>query len=51
VDTENQTRTRSSVRRQLYLLTAAFVSGVAVMALELLGTRLLAPTFGLSLPV
>jgi predicted membrane-bound spermidine synthase len=35
--------------RQLRLLVSVFVSGAAVMSLELLGSRLLAPVFGNSI--
>ncbi|MBI4614645.1 MAG: fused MFS/spermidine synthase [Planctomycetes bacterium] len=37
--------------RRRYLAATVFLSGAAVMVLELLGTRLLAPVFGLSLYV
>ncbi|NCQ28935.1 MAG: hypothetical protein GW802_16135, partial [Armatimonadetes bacterium] len=38
-------------RRGRYLHLVAFASGAAVMALELLGTRLLAPVCGMSIHV
>jgi len=41
--------TSSATSPRLWLFATAFVSGAAVMALEILGSRLLAPVFGNSL--